>query len=379
MAVAAKATITSLIPLIYDAAEDPALWPETLTKIGESLRAVGRVLTIVDLLSGKDNMALAVGIDPVYQRLYEEHYESINIHIQHARPLLVPGRVLATHQFCSEQETLASEYYQDFLRPQDGWFHIVGGCVAKDKSLLSVLSFMRGRRAGHFNDREINLLEILMPHLQRAVRLRQVFARNHDLTACLDNLLIAAILVSEHGYVHFANREAHAIFQMNDGIGMDRYGCLTSTNNNLRQIIAGACQAVSGNGLSAGGSILVARTSGRQPYAVSVSPVRQANPFSIVQAPGAVVFVVNPEVKREPMVRALRRLYDLTAAEASLASLLVEGKDLTMACAELRIRRTTARTHLQHLCAKLGVRRQAELVSTILRTVRTLASEIESQ
>ena len=180
---AAKATITSLIPLIYDAAEDPALWPETLTKIGESLRAVGRVLTIVDLLSGKDNMALAVGIDPVYQRLYEEHYESINIHIQHARPLLVPGRVLATHQFCSEQETLASKYYG--LPPAPGQLvpHRRGIALAKDKSLLSVLSFMRGRRAGHFNDREINLLEILMPHLQRAVRLRQVFARNHDLTA----------------------------------------------------------------------------------------------------------------------------------------------------------------------------------------------------
>jgi hypothetical protein len=110
-----------LIPLIYEAAEDSTLWPEVLNQIGALLGAGAKVFSMEDLREGKSTMALAVGIDPAYQRLYDEHYESVNIHIQRARPLLIPGRVIATHQFCSDEETLASEYYQGFLRPQDGF------------------------------------------------------------------------------------------------------------------------------------------------------------------------------------------------------------------------------------------------------------------
>ena len=323
-------------------------------------------------------MAVAVGIDPAYQRLYDEHYESINIHIQRARPLLLPGRVLATHQFCSDEETLASEYYHEFLRPQKDWFYVVGGCVAKDQSLLSVVNFIRGRRAGYFTDREIKLLESLMPHLRRAARLHQVFAHHQNVTACLDILPIAALLVTEHGHVQFANEAARAILRMNDGIGIDGQDCLTSSNRRLREIVAAACHVAGGCGLAAGGSILIARASGKRPYAASVSPIRQANPFSLARCPGAVVFVIDPERRREPIDQILRRLYHLTPAEARLASFLAEGKDLNEACAELCIRRTTARTHLRHLSEKLGARRQAEVVSVILRTVGTLPSGPEN-
>jgi DNA-binding CsgD family transcriptional regulator len=245
--------------------------------------------------------------------------------------------------------------------------------------MLSVLSFMRGRRAGQFTDREIKVLESLMPHLRRAVRLHHVFAQNENLTALLDNQPVAAVFVGEQGSVHFANRSALAMLGRDDGIGIDRNGCLTSTDNVLRQMIAAACRTAAGNGLAAGGAVLVARASGKSPYTVSVSPFRNANPLSTVRYPGAVVFIVDAEIRREPIIQILQRLYGLTPAEASLAGLLVEGKDLTAACEELGIRRTTGRSHLQHLSAKLGVRRQAELVSTVLRTVGMLAVGVENR
>jgi DNA-binding CsgD family transcriptional regulator len=59
----------------------------------------------------------------------------------------------------------------------------------------------------------------------------------------------------------------------------------------------------------------------------------------------------------------------MTPTEARLASLLADGKDLSEACAEMSIRRTTARTHLRRLSEKVGAKRQAEVVSVILRTV----------
>jgi DNA-binding CsgD family transcriptional regulator/PAS domain-containing protein len=372
--VSAESDALSLIPLIYDAAENPAVWPDALNKIGQRLKAVGKVIAIDDLHEGRSNMAVVAGIDPLYQRLYDERYESINIHIRRARPLLVPGRVIATHQFCSDDETLASEYYNDFLRPQKDWFYVVGGCVARDRSLMSVINFIRGRKSGRFSDREIRLLESLMPHLRRAARLHQMCARHQDVAACLEILPVGALLVSNRGFVQFANRAAHAIFQVNDGISIDGGGYLTSIDRRLREIIAAACQAAEGNGAVAGGSLLVGRNSGKRPYAVSASPIRRANLFAADQRPGAVVFINDPETRLEPIAGALQRLYGMTPTEARLASLLAEGKDLSEACAEMSIRRTTARTHLARLSQKLGVRRQAEAVSVILRTVAVLDS-----
>jgi len=367
--VPSSSDVSSLIPLIYDAAEDTAVWPDVLNQIGGRLKAVGKVVAIDDLSKGKNSMALAVGIDPAYQRIYAEHYESVNIHMQRARSLLAPGRVLTSNQLCSDEEILTTAYYHEFLRPQDGWFHVMGGCVAKDQSLLSVVSFMRGRRAGHFSDREIKLLETLMPHLQRAARLHHVFGRYQNVAACLELLPNAALFVTEHGHVKFANQAARTILQRNDGLGIDGQGCLSSSNRKLPELVTSACRAAGGCGTASGGSLLIGRNSGNRPYAVSVSPIRGANLFSTDQRPGAIVFVKDPETRPEPMAEALRRLYGMTPAEARLATLLAGGKDLSEACAEMSIRRTTARTHLRRLSEKVGAKRQAEVVSVILRTV----------
>lgn len=358
-----------ILPLIYDAAENPALGPEVLTQIGTAQRAPVQGFSLEDAEHPNSNIFLSAGIDPVYERLYNEHYQSTNILLQRARPIFTPGRIVATHQICSDRELLATEYYNDFLRQQKDWFHVVGGCVASQDGFLSILNFIRGRSADHFNDREIQILESLMPHLQRAVRLHQVFAQNATMTECLDRVPIAAMLVNERGCVRYGNRAAQAILQRNDGLAVDRQGCLTSANRDLRPMIAAACRTAAGCGSSAGGSILIERKNGGLPYTVSLSPSRQTNPFSVARHSGAVVFIVDPESRRESIAEFLRRLYGLTPAEAALASLLAEGKDLNVACDELGIRRTTARTHLRHVTAKLGVRRQAELVSTILRTV----------
>ena len=55
--------------------------------------------------------------------------------------------------------------------------------------------------------------------------------------------------------------------------------------------------------------------------------------------------------------------------EASLANLLMEGKTVNECCDLLGIRRSTARTHLQHLFEKVGVQRQSELVSVLLKSI----------
>ena len=65
----------------------------------------------------------------------------------------------------------------------------------------------------------------------------------------------------------------------------------------------------------------------------------------------------------------VRRLFDLTLAESSLALALADGLTLDEASDRLSIRKNTARAHLRSIFAKIGVRRQTTLVRLLLSSV----------
>ena len=77
--------------------------------------------------------------------------------------------------------------------------------------------------------------------------------------------------------------------------------------------------------------------------------------------PSALVFVMDPELSVETAETELRQLYGLTQTEARVANLLMEGKTLDECCQQLAIRRSTGKTHGQHLFEKVGVQRQSGL------------------
>lgn len=65
----------------------------------------------------------------------------------------------------------------------------------------------------------------------------------------------------------------------------------------------------------------------------------------------------------------MRKLFDLTPAETSLAILLTNGLTLEEAAEELGISKNTARAHLRSIFSKTGVTRQATLVRILLGSV----------
>jgi DNA-binding CsgD family transcriptional regulator len=84
------------------------------------------------------------------------------------------------------------------------------------------------------------------------------------------------------------------------------------------------------------------------------------------------IFLRNPESKEQGSLDIVRRLFDLTHAEASLALLLANGMTLDEAAEQLNIRRNTARAHLRSIFSKMGVTRQTELVRLVLNSVAQL-------
>jgi DNA-binding CsgD family transcriptional regulator len=79
-----------------------------------------------------------------------------------------------------------------------------------------------------------------------------------------------------------------------------------------------------------------------------------------------VVFVSSSEQPVEPHEKLLRRVYELTDAEARFTALLLQGRKLEDIAETLAISIHTARSHLKHVFEKTRTSRQGELISLLL-------------
>jgi DNA-binding CsgD family transcriptional regulator len=89
-----------------------------------------------------------------------------------------------------------------------------------------------------------------------------------------------------------------------------------------------------------------------------------------------VLFIADPDRDEGPDESGLMAAFDLTPAEARLATRLARGDGLKEAARALGIKTTTARTQLSRIFAKTGTSRQPELVRVLLSvpsTTRTRA------
>ncbi|MGH6925858.1 MAG: response regulator transcription factor, partial [Propylenella sp.] len=83
----------------------------------------------------------------------------------------------------------------------------------------------------------------------------------------------------------------------------------------------------------------------------------------------AAVFIAPPGASLPPDLDAVAHIFGLTAAETKQLHRLVAGDSLAEAAAALGVSETTARSHRQHIFAKMGVSRQADLVALVARLI----------
>lgn len=196
------------------------------------------------------------------------------------------------------------------------------------------------------------------------------------LTSVLDKLPLGVILSDENMVVAHTNRIAGEILSQRDGLVLERdrrlYASRREQTVELRELVTGT--GGSRTSTQAGGAIALVRPSGRPSLSVLVSPLFEQTAAER-RCPCAAIFVSDPERRAASTYELLRRLYGLTRAEASLASVLMQGRSVEHACESLQISTNTARTHLKRIFAKTGTSRQGELISLLLSSPAVVDTE----
>jgi len=363
--------LTNLVGKVYDAATDAALWEPFLGELAAAFRAEASALVMHHRTTEVHTVSASWNLVPDADRLYQQHYGSVDVWAMRGRSMPA-GYVCASESLCSYAELATTEIYNDFLlryRIVHGMF----GLVENDGSRWASVSLYRGQGSNEFCDSDLEALNFLAPHVQRAFRLHFQFsklkARSEGVEAALDMLSSGIIILGAKGEILLMNRWADDLLKHRDGL-LASTGRLSATvrseSTRLQGMIHGAARTGSGKGLSSGGTMLISREKGR-PLAVTVAPLREFNPFGS-QQPAAALFVSDPDRCVELPEDLLRRCYGLTLAEARLTMALLEGKSLKEAADVCGVTHNTAKSELKVIFLKTQVNRQGELIRLLLNT-----------
>jgi hypothetical protein len=152
--------LLDLIDLIYEAAGQADRWPAFLERFAELAQTDMTAFLIHDAANGSADISASARWDPHWERLYQEHYSATNVWAKNGAALWKPGHFIPGEMVCSQKELLDSEWYQDWLRPQD-LFHSYGGILWREGPVSCYLTCARSMQRGPFEE-EVPLLEALL-------------------------------------------------------------------------------------------------------------------------------------------------------------------------------------------------------------------------
>lgn len=280
--------------------------------------------------------------------------------------LFLPGNVVNCDDLITPQELTRTQFYADWLRPND-FFHSYGGVITCKEGILSYITAMRSRLAGPFEERELKLLRHLIPHLDCAARLHSRVADLEGKLAAtaeaLDRMERGVVIMNADGKILVMNAVASKIISDCDGLKCSG-GHLTSMasveSRRLKLLLAAASAKAEGYSVPAGGSMTVSRPSGLRPLELFISPLKNRS-IDWMKVPGVLVIITDPDKTCGLSEDMLKELFGFTRAETRLASALGAGMSLAHAAESFGVSIETVRTQLKSIFLKTGTKRQSEL------------------
>jgi DNA-binding CsgD family transcriptional regulator len=364
-----------LIGQIYDAAFDPALWPDVLVHLAD---AVGGAEVCMFDYAPRAHCATLVAPrhDPGYVQVMRNEWMPREFAARSntfgRRLVRAPaGRVLDAHELVPDG-FYGTDFYNEWWRPQGLSLFGIGTKWRLEPDELGFCFVHGPSRSGGIEIHNARLFGLIVPHLVRAagihhrllrMKLEQASAQTGQSVA--DN---GVIFVDAAARVIYANDRAADLICARDGLLVDGSELTTvdmDASASLRRLIAGcANRRLTERG--PGGAVSV-RRGDRLPLQIAVAPIRaerwqDREPWLGVLRPAAILVVNDPELERQMRMAHLRKKFGLTAAETLVALEISRGDGRDAAAARLGITCGTVRIHLQRIFDKAGVHRQAKLV-----------------
>jgi DNA-binding CsgD family transcriptional regulator len=359
----------SLVDAVYEAGREPQGWRLAVDQIVKFSGAMGGGLQFHNTKSLQPTFCEQVGLtrDSIAEYVSGFMRDNPVVKASLRTPVGVP---ILDWMAMPKRDLMRTPIYQEWGR-RNGVHGMANVVLHREQAQFANFNLIRSPALGDFQRDDLKLLNVMAPHLRRAVEmnrlLRKLDRERYAAYAVLEHLDTAVLFLAADGYVVHMNGVAAEVIAANDGLGLARNRLLAAQSNANLEMARQIHDAATHRG-GRGGTVVLPRPSGRRPLVVRIYPLTYRARFVPPDGASVVAFVTDPELRMELPVSSVARVYRLAKAETRLLAQLINSPTLLSAADALGITEATARTLLGRIFAKTGTSRQAELVRLVFTT-----------
>jgi len=368
------------IEAIYDCALDPSRWLTTIQMIALLLDSQRCVLGVHDYITGSNELTVHIGYENAHWwRLHEEKYSNLS-------PLFAPMQMLAVGAVATramlvgDREFEESRYYLEWVRPQ------------KLRDVAIVKTIQTAQRIGllvvnrlatkpRYGASDVNLLNLLSPHICRAIAISDVLnlktIRSDALEATLNALTSGVYLTNRLCRIIYMNQAAERQVEKGDVIRIENNRLAPVDRLARAALVRAINEAIADEATTpvAGFSLAIPASQGAGLIA-TILPLAhgERQNLSGAFAAATAIFVQDPVAVPPFPGEAFARLYALTGSELRVLLAMAPGLSIKEAAEMIGISETTIKTHLQHIYGKTGTSKQTELMHLFMSSTPPIAA-----
>lgn len=365
--------LSELIGSIYDCALDPDLWDKTLASVVEALKARTTVLHLNDLRHRRFLISKQFGIPPYWQENLHKYASELDSVVSSVISSQAPGKPCVMSRHFAQAQLEASPYYNECLKPE-GIVDLMQFVLLSTPTRASGWAVSRHECYGTFTDGEIQLAELLLPHIRRAVTISNVLdvrtIRGARMEQALDALRCGVVMTDERGTILHANHLADHMLQNGSPVHSSQ-GTLRARVPAAHKELRAAIRLAAHNGeeIGSAGTAIVLTETGQPPIFAHVLPMARCDIGTRLKPDAIAAVFIAAEPEEDDAAQMIAAAFGLTPAETRVLASLLAGRTLGQTAEALGVAQTTAKTHLEGIFTKTGVSRQADLMRLVARVM----------
>lgn len=364
------ADLSATIERIYDAGLTPSLWPAALGCIATFVN--GYSAAIFSKTPSQTGGALYHHdgrIGDEFQRAYFSQY----IKLDPANALQYFGEIekpVSASSLIPPEEFIDTRFYREWAEPQ-GLVDFVTVALEMPCASAALFGVFRHVSQGIADEFILRRMELLAPHLRRAILIGRTFDTKSDETAVLadtlDSLSGALFLVDRQAGIVHANAVANQAIARQDVCNAPA-GRLTfrdRTANDLLKAMLGELAATSGPSLPNDLLLSLERADGERFMAHVLPLACRGGRAHKADSAVALVYLLHAALELDSAPTVIAKTYGLTPTELRVLLAIVDIGGVPETAASLGIGEGTVKTHLRHIFVKTGAVRQGDLIRLV--------------
>lgn len=364
-----------LIGLVYDAVNNSRGFFPFLERFIQVFEAHSASFSIYDLQASTMVGFWTVNMPQHALEFYAEHISHQDALLATAMSAYRAGdqRFIASNLDLGEnaaairRETRTDEWLQSY-----GAQEAAGAITLLDENYVNFFAIQRSPDQPPFSRHELQLFDLFLPHLNRAVHLyTQLSARNLVIgpeQQALNQIQQGILLCDATYRMVFKNATAGQIIANNPDLQLGDDGLLSFRNKSFAREFAVQLSLAIEQSMAQQGcndTVLCYRHRD-QNLTLVISPLAAANTGNAdAHRGGAMISLYDWSRRRKVEPDSLRHFFGLTPTEAQVAALLVEGQSVADIAEQVRRSRETIKSHLKAIFRKTNTSRQGELIALL--------------